>query len=185
MAYDLRREHWIPWRRRSGTVEWGPPAALLDGLDDDPVVALASPRADFDAALREFLIGLLSAALLPADESAWLELWLHPPAREELQASLDALPPAFFLDGDGARFFQDHSAGELADARLIAIDQILIDAAGDQGARLNKDLFVKRGRVDALGRPAAAMALLTLQTYAPAGGQGHRTSRTSCARRRV
>ncbi|MFN9970934.1 MAG: type I-E CRISPR-associated protein Cse1/CasA, partial [Phycisphaerae bacterium] len=52
----------------------------------------------------------------------------------------------------------------------------MIDSAGEQGKRLNKDLFVKRDRFKSFGRPAAAMALLTLQTYAPAGGQGHRVS---------
>jgi CRISPR system Cascade subunit CasA len=34
---------------------------------------------------------------------------------------------------------------------------------------------VKRGRIQRLGRPAAAMAMLTLQTYSPEGGRGHRT----------
>lgn len=177
MAYDLRTEPWLPWRRRSGAVEWGPPAALVDGLaSENPVVALAAPRPDFDGALQEFLIGLLSAALRPADEHAWRALWNAPPSREALQAALDALPPAFDLDGDGPRFFQDLSAADFGEAEPGTADQLLIDTPGDQGVRLNKDLFVKRGRAARMSRPAAAMALITLQTYAPAGGSGHRTS---------
>lgn len=176
MTYDLRREHWIPWRRRSGYVEWGTPALLVDRLEDDPVVAIAAPRPDFDGALQEFMIGLLSLALQPEDEDEWLARWRTPPATEELQAALDALPPAFDLDGDGPRFFQDFSGEELATVKLGTIEQMLIDAPGEQTERLNKDLFVKVGRVERLGRPAAAMALLTLQTYAPTGGQGYRTS---------
>lgn len=178
MTYDLRRENWIPWRRRSGVVEWGPPATLVSriGETDDPVVALAAPRPDFDGALQEFLIGLLAVALQPADERAWRALWDNPPTPEALQAALDALPSAFDLDGDGPRFFQDLSAGDFADVEAAPIEQILIDTPGDQTVRLNKDLFVKRTRLERLSRPSAAMALLTLQTYAPAGGQGHRTS---------
>lgn len=176
MTYDVRHEPWIPWHRRSGAVEWGPPAMLVDRIDDDPVVGLATPRPDFDGALQEFLIGLLTVALQPADEGEWRRLWNAPPSRATLQAALDALPAAFDLDGDGPRFFQDLSATELADGEPGPIEQILIDAPGDQTAKLNKDLFVKRGRVERMSRPAAAIALLTLQTYAPSGGQGHRTS---------
>jgi CRISPR system Cascade subunit CasA len=179
MTYDLRREPWIPWRRRSGVIEWGPPALLVNrmfGPDADPVVAVAAPRPDFNGALQEFLIGLLSAALRPPDEDAWTTWWHEPPTVEALQTALDALPPAFDLEGDGPRFFQDLAAADFAEVDLSPVEQLLIDTPGDQGVRLNKDLFVKRARVTQLGRPAAAMALLTLQTYAPAGGQGHRTS---------
>jgi CRISPR system Cascade subunit CasA len=179
MTYDLRREPWIPWRRRSRLVEWGPPALLVDRIDGagaDPVVGLATPRPDFAGALQEFLIGLLSAALQPADDEAWKPLWIAPPTTGELQEALDRLPPAFDLDGDGPRFFQDLSEADFAGVGVAPVEQLLIDTPGEQTTKLNKDLFVKRGRVECLGRPAAAMALLTLQTYAPAGGQGHRTS---------
>jgi len=176
VTYDLKREPWIPWRRRSGVVEWGPPAALVSRIGDDPVVALAAPRPDFDGATQEFLVGLLTAALHPADETAWRAGWSAPPSVEALQAALDALPDAFDLDGEGPRFFQDLTATDFASAEPKPIDQLLIDSPGEQGVSLNKDLFVKRARVKRLSRPAAAMALLTMQTYAPAGGQGYRTS---------
>lgn len=176
MSYDLRDAPWIPWRRRSGVVDWGPPSALTDRIVEDPVVALAAPRPDFDGALQEFLIGLLTVALQPADEDQWEEHWHAPPSSDDLSMALEALPSAFDLDGGGARFFQDLSADELEHAKKVPIDQLLIDAAGEQTQLLNKDLFVKRERVARIGRPAAAMALLTMQTYAPSGGQGHRTS---------
>ncbi len=47
---------------------------------------------------------------------------------------------------------------------------------GDITLKKNTDLFVKRGRAAALSRAVSAMALYSLQTYAPSGGQGHRTS---------
>jgi CRISPR system Cascade subunit CasA len=143
----------------------------------NPVVAVATPRADFDAALQEFLIGMLTVAIVPRDETAWRERWDSPPSSAELQAALDALPDAFDLDAeDGARFLQDFSAADLAGQDVLPIDRLAIDSPGEQSAKLGKTLFVKPARFVCLGRPAAAMALITMQTYAPAGGQGNRTS---------
>ena len=176
MSYDLRRESWIPFRRRSGRVEWGAPALLTDRINDDPVVALAAPRPEFDGALHEFLSGLLTVALGPADEGAWRAWWDTPPSPDELRAAFDRLPNAFDLEGDGPRFRQDASAADLAGVGVGDVEQLLIEAPGDQTTKFNKDLFIKRDRVARLSRPAAAMALLTMQTYAPGGGQGHRTS---------
>lgn len=181
MAYDLRYEPWIPWLRRDGAVEWGPPTMLVDRLRDNPVVALAAPRPDFDGALQEFLIGLLTVSLHPEDEDAWLERWNSPPTPEELRVELDALPPAFDLDGDGPRFFQDISAVDLSEGTEWSVESLLIDTPGSDvkeasRRRVITDLFVKPARIEQVGRPTAAMALITLQTYAPEGGRGHLTS---------
>lgn len=176
MSYDLRREPWIPFRRRSGRVEWGPPALLTDRITDDPVVALAAPRPDFDGALHEFLVGLLTVALGPADEAAWQARWDAPPSPGELQAAFDRLPNAFDLDGDGPRFLQDLTSADFEQEDDLPIDQLLINAPGGKTLETNRDLFVKRATSSALTRPAAAMALLTLQYYAPEGGRGHLTS---------
>lgn len=176
MAYDLRFEPWIPWRRRSGRVQWGPFAMLTDDLSGDPVSALAAPRPDFNGALTEFLIGMLTVALLPRDERDWRERWDQPPTPDALEGALKALPPAFFLDGDGPRFLQDFTETDLTDADLLPIERLLFDAPGEQSLKLNTDLFVKRAGVAAIGPAASAMALITMQTYAPSGGQGHRTS---------
>lgn len=184
MTYDLRREPWIPWRRRSGAVEWGPPAVLVSRMtksDADPVVALAAPRPDFDGAIQQFLIGLLSAALQPEDEAAWLEGWRSPPTVEKLQAALDALPDAFNLDGDGPRFFQDLSEVECRKGEQWSIESLLLGSPGSTTSDAKKreittDLFVKSGSVLRLSRPSAAMALVAMQSYAPEGGRGHLTS---------
>lgn len=174
MTSDLRWLHWLPLRRFSGRVEWSPPSALVSDLADDPVVAIASPRPDFDGATTEFLIGLVAAAMLPPNEEAWLARWEQPPTEADLAAALAALPAAFELLGDGPAFFQDLDAAGVRGADPRPIEQLLADAPGDETRKKNTDLFVKRDQVPALGRPAAAMALLTLQTYAPAGGKGNR-----------
>lgn len=176
MSYDLRVAPWIPFRRRSGAVEWLPPDAVAAIHHNDPIVALGWPRPDFNGATLEFLIGLFSVALAVRSEAAWADLAACPPAPDALRAALMALPDAFRLDGDGPRFLQDHAAADFDKQAELPIENLLIDAAGENTQKLNKDLFVKRGRIAAMGRAAAAAALLTLQSYAPSGGQGHRTS---------
>lgn len=174
--YDLRYEPWIPWRRRGGRVEWGPIRLLTDQYDTDPVVALAAPRPDFNGALTEFLIGLLTVAFQPEDEKGWKRLWDRPPTPTEIDEALGKLPDAFRLGGAGPRFMQDATRCDFDDAEVLPVERLLFDAPGEQAVELNKDLFAKRGRAAALGPAAAAMALMTMQTYAPSGGKGYRTS---------
>jgi CRISPR system Cascade subunit CasA len=169
MTFDLRTETWLPFTRLSGVVEWGPPDLIVDAISTDPVVTLAAPRPDFDGALAEFLIGLFAAAFGLHDEDDWRTLWRNPPSREELRAALMTLPPAFDLDADGPRFLQDFAPAELADAELAPVQEMLVEGKNDP-------LFIKPETLRQLGRPAAAMALITVQSYSPAGGRGYRTS---------
>jgi CRISPR system Cascade subunit CasA len=53
---------------------------------------------------------------------------------------------------------------------------LFIDSSGGNTARNNADLMVKRDRYPGLPLPEAAMALFTLQSQAPSGGAGNRTS---------
>ena len=120
------------------------------------------------------MIGLLTTAATPNDEEEWHRWWLEPPDPETLQARLAHVACAFDLDGPGPRFLQDLDGLEGVPNRDVAT--LLIDAPGTETLSKNADVFVKRGGVPALGRPAAAMALFTLSAYAPTGGSGHRTS---------
>ena len=172
-VFNLIHAPWLPMRRRSGVVEHIPPWRINDRIDDDPFVAFAWPRPDFNGAAHEFLIGLLSTAVAPRDDD-WEEWWLRPPAPELLARKFAAIGHAFDLDGSGPRFLQD--LDPLKDSRESDAAALLIDAPGAQTLRNNADLFVKRGGTPILGRPAAAMALYTLNAYAPSGGAGHRTS---------
>lgn len=169
MTYDLRHAAWLPLRRRSGTIEWRSIASIVNDMNGDPFVSVASPRADFDGAVTEFLIGLLTAAFMVPDEPEWRLLWQKPPTETELQTTLDALPPAFDLDGDGPRFLQDFSPEDLQNEAVEPIQEVLLNAK-------NSGLFIKPDTVKTMSRPAAAMALITLQAYSTAGGRGYRTS---------
>lgn len=173
-SYNLLRESWLPVRRRSGeSIMWIRPAEITAGRED-PVIDFAWGRPDFDAASREFLIGLLATALAPEDDDAFDAMWAGPPDPAALERAFSPFTAAFDLDGDGPRFMQDFDA--LADAEASPVSALLIEAPGANTIKENKDLFQKRGRVPHLGLPAAAIALFTLQTYAPSGGAGHRTS---------
>jgi CRISPR system Cascade subunit CasA len=128
-----------------------------------------------DLAAQEFLIGLL-AAIFPADPrdpDQWTRLFHDPPLPEDLRARFEPFAHAFVLDGDGSRFLQDIDP-LTGDASPVEV--LFIEAPGAITVKHNKDLLIKHGRLRVLSRPAAAMALYTLQQFAPSGGAGHRTS---------
>ncbi len=155
-------------------MEQSAPFRIVEGIGDDPFVAFAWPRPDFNGAAHEFLIGLLATAAAPENEDEWEDWWVDPPAPEVLQARLESVADAFDLDGPGPRFLQDRDP--LDGTEPLEVAGLLIDAPGKQTLSKNADLFVKRGGAPVLGRAAAAMALFTLNAYAPSGGAGHRTS---------
>ena len=173
--FNLIDASWLPMRRRDGTVEWRPPAAVTDGIEGpNPFVAFAWPRPDFNAAAHEFLIGLLATVAAPADEDEWIDYWEAPPRPGVLNERFRGISHAFDLDGDGPRFGQD--LDDLTEGKPKGAAALLIDSPGEITLKDNKDLFVKRGATPVLSRPAAAMALHTLNCYAPSGGTGHNTS---------
>ena len=169
---NLVRDTWLPIRRDSG-----PGHIKLHELTTDfaadPILDLDWPRADFRIAGLEMLIGLLATACPPKDAAAWESWWKAPPSADVLASKFSALASAFDIDGDGPRFCQDL---EDFPGDAVPVERLLIDAPGENTVKRNTDLLVKRDRVALLGRPAAAMALYTLQTFAPSGGAGHRTS---------
>lgn len=171
---NLLTDPWLPVVRRSGRREVIRPAQITDGIDDDPIVAPATPRPDFDGAALQFLIGLLQTAFAPRDERAWGAHYDRPPSPDALQAAFATHAAAFELEGDGPRFMQDLTL-DPASTGPTEVRQLLIDAPGENTLKNNADLFVRGDAVRQMGRAAAALALFTLQTNAPGGGAGHRT----------
>lgn len=170
--YNLLDVAWLPVRTAAGVIRHLRPAEITEPDDaDDPVVAFAWGRADLDVASMEFPIGLLTTALGEAlDEDRWWDWWEKPPDAAGLDALFAPLRAAFVLDAPEGqpRFLQDLSP--LADGVTVPVDGLLIDQAGAA------PLFMRAAQVRTLSRGAAAMALFTLQAWAPAGGRGHRTS---------
>jgi CRISPR system Cascade subunit CasA len=172
MAFSLINDAWLPVLRQNSGPATIRPAQITEDIETDPVIAIDWPRADFRLASLECLIGLLATAWPPADLWAWEDSYRAPPRPAVLDTAFAPLAVAFELDGDGPRFMQDF---EDLKAEPNDIANLLIEAPGDQTIKKNADLLNKRGQVKTLSRAAAAMALFTLQTYAPAGGAGNRT----------
>ena len=165
---NLISDPWIPVYRREGRdVVVVRPAQIAD-LD---VQDFAWPRPDLNLACHELLIGLTYLACPPKNEDARLS----PPDQDAFQDALAPLAPAFNLLGDGPRFLQDI---EPLDGDRKPPDMLFIDSSGVTKDTLKKnvDLMVRRDRYENLPLPLAAMALYTLQAFAPSGGGGNRTS---------
>lgn len=172
MPFSLINDPWIPVRRAHSGASHSRPADLTANITTDPVLAINWPRADFRLATLEFLIGLLAVACPPTGRRDWPASYHNPPSPTDLEAAFAPLAFAFELDGDGPRFMQDFDDLTVGDNDVATL---LIESPGEQTLKKNADLLVKRGQVLRLSRASAAMALFTLQTYAPAGGAGNRT----------
>lgn len=167
LSLNLISDRWIPVRRSDG----GPTVIRPDEIADPGVVFPDWPRADLNIACLELLIGLVFLADPPSDEDDWDDR--RQPDAARLKARLAPFAPAFDLMGDGPRFLQDR---EPLEGDPNPPDMLFIDSAGGNTVRNNADLLVKRDRYPVLDPALAAMALYTLQAFAPSGGAGNRTS---------
>lgn len=173
MQFNLIDEQWIPVLRRDGSSDRIAPHEVTKGFVDNPVVALDAPRADFNGALIQFLIGLVQTAAAPASTSEWRKKLTEPPTPDELKSAFTTVRHAFELGGDGPRFMQDF---EDVSADFGGIDGLLIESPGENTKELNVDHFNKRNSVGAICPHCCATALFTFQTNSPSGGPGYMTS---------
>ena len=173
---NLIYDEWIPVRRASGKQEWIAPWQITDQHNSDPVVALNAPRPDFNGALMQFLIGMIQVACPPEkeDDSDWEDKLVDTPSPDELKQAFSHFESAFNLDADGPRFMQDFDELEVKVPESVAA--LLIDSPGGNTLKNNADHFIKRGGSGCMCPSCAVTALFTLQTNAPSGGAGHRTS---------
>jgi len=170
---NLIYEQWIPVKRQDGTREKVEPWRITDFIEGkSPIVAIVSPRPDFDGALTQFLIGLLQTTCTPT-ESEWWDWREKPPSPQTLRERFSTVERAFEIEGKKA-FLQDWTPSDLSKESNVA--NLLIEAPGEKTQEDSTDHFIKRGRVDQMCLPCAVTALFTLQTNSPSGGQGHRTS---------
>ncbi len=167
--YSLAVEPWLPVAMADGTRTF---VSLRDITNPD-IIAINTGRADCDISVTEFLIGLAAIALAPDEKRDWVDLFHSPPMPDAIDAALRPFAHALVLDGPGPRFLQDFDPLQ---GEEVSVSSLLMDAPGANTLKENADHFVKRGLVRTLSRAGAAIALLTLQTSAPSGGAGHRTS---------
>jgi CRISPR system Cascade subunit CasA len=159
--YSLVRRAWLPVAFSNGRRDF---VRLID-IADGSIIRIATGRPDCDISLTEFLIGLLAVAIGPRNDEDWAGRYLNAPTSADLEAAFAPFDSALILDGEGSRFFQDREAFEGA---ATPVEAFLMDAPAEH--------FQVDGRTQVLSRAGAAIALATLQTSAPAGGAGHRTS---------
>lgn len=172
MSLDLLSDPWIPVVRGGSLAIIRP-----DQIAEPGITGLAWQRPDFNIACLELLIGLVSMAAPPKDEADWLSRFDKPDA-DKLREALAPFTPHFALAGNGPRFLQDMEPFEqtATPSNIKPVDMLYIDSAGEETQSKNADLVVKRNRFASLPLAEAAMALYTLQAFAPAGGPGNRTS---------
>lgn len=188
MPYNLLREQWIPvWRERPDGSRYSDnirPSQISE--PEDPPIALAASRPDFNGALIQFLIGLVQTAFSPRTERDWRGLFTNAPDPNELHEAFCRYEHAFNLDGDGPRFMQDADrAWATADRKPLPMQSMLLDAPGTDTAEKNMDHFVKTKDELEFSEREAALALHVYQTNKPAtaagkGGQMHSPLRGAC-----
>ncbi len=170
---NLLTEKWLPIIRQSGQTDWISPCDITSKQADDPVMAFHSHRPDFDAALIQFMIGLLQTAYHPVSTRIWDSYYEKPPTPEQLQETFNKLLSAFEFSNTHPAFMQDFTTLE---GEKKSVSSLLIEQPGEQTLKFNTDHFVKRNIINQLCYACAATALFTLQINAPSGGAGHRTS---------
>ena len=171
--FNLIEQRWLPVRRRSGRLDHIAPCELAL-IGNDPPVAFAWMRPDLNTAAYEWAIGVLSTAYAPDNEEAWERDWNRPPETGLLDECFAPIAAAFNVDGDGPRFAQDLDL--LEEGKIGNIAKLLIDTPGQETRKNNAALFAPQASPDALGPAATAIALYTLQCFAPMGGGGNLTS---------
>ena len=172
---NLIDDRWIPIRRADGSTDKIAPWEITQDIHDEKrkIIAVASPRPDFDGALTQFLIGLLQTACTPETDDAWWDWREKPPQIETLKRCFNPLITTFAFDGEVPRFMQDFLPNELTTDRGIAA--LLIEYPGENTLDQNIDHFIKRDTVDKICSSCAASALFTLQVNGPSEGAGYRT----------
>jgi len=167
--YSLAVEPWLPVAMADGSRRF----IQIRDIARPDILRVDTGRADCDISLTEFLIGLLAISMAPEKERDWVKRFHAPPTPDEIDAAIRPFAHALVLNGPGPRFLQDFEALQ---GEAVPVSSLLMDQPGANTLKDNADHFVKRGQTGTLSRAGAAIALLTLQTSAPSGGAGHRTS---------
>ena len=173
---NLLIDPWLPIVRRDGSRAVIAICDIVEGYKTNPIINIEAPRPDLRNGIFQLLVGLLQVMALPDDEDAWEDLWEEPYSANDLRGKFTKYASCFCIDNlQGPAFMQDYDWERLAEAKDgVSVASLLIDAPGANTRKENKDHFVKRGQIEVMDPYWAAIALYTLQTFAPAGGQGHR-----------
>ncbi len=156
---NLISDPWIPVFRADGSKGHIAPWQIAE--TDNPAVEIAAPRADFQGALYQFLIGLLQSTFAPQEEDDWLDQ-LEEPNAQLLKVAFNKVAFAFELDlANGPAFMQEIDDFD-GDTQLI--EDLIGGELSSKTRSDNSDLFVKSATIQVISPYWAAMALFNLQT---------------------
>ncbi len=160
---NLINDAWIPAIRADGSRCKIAPWQIAEV--DNPVVELAAPRADFQGALYQFLIGLLQTTFAPEDHQEWLKYWGCIPNPENVESAFKSISSAFGIDiSVGPAFMQEvDDFGDSEDGKC-PIEDLVGGDLSENTRKKNSDLFVKRGVIRQVSPYWAALALFNVQT---------------------
>ncbi len=168
-SLSLLDEKWIPVIHFDGHISKINPCQI----SDETIFDLAYFRPDFQGAGYQFLIGLLQTTFSPYDHEEWFEYWDNGILQSELNKAFSQVQTAMQFGATKPAFMQDFNK---LNTNYLPISGLLVEGPGENALKKNTDHFIKRDFVKAICPHCAAIALFTLQTNAPSGGQGHRVS---------
>jgi CRISPR system Cascade subunit CasA len=168
---NLLKDIWLPVIRRDGAREKIAIHQLLENYDGNPVVDIEAPRPDLRNALYQLLIGIVQVAAMPKKERDWKQLFMKPYRSKEFTLRVLNYVECFEIDSEGPAFMQDL---DLQHGETKPVAALLIETPGGKAIKENRDHFIKRNFVKKMDSYWAAIALFTIQTFAPSGGVGHR-----------
>jgi len=142
--FNLLFDSWIPIKTRQGGNR---PLIKAYEIVQKDIIGLDAPRADFNAALMQFLIGLLQTVLAPKNPKEWRTLFNQPPSEDELKRKFKEkdIEDAFYLDGDGYRFMQDISIKD--QGNMAGVIKLIPGIVGENTVKKNKDFFLKSSQL--------------------------------------
>lgn len=167
--FNLLFDSWIPVKTHNG----GKKSIKAYEIVQKDIITLDAPRADFNAALMQFSIGLLQTFFAPESNREWRKFYKQPPSENQLKEKFESIKEAFYLDGDGFRFMQDALAKIAGKRGPIPIEEMVFGAPGESGKNKNQDHFIKQKNINGLCYSCVALALLAANIFSEDGGQSY------------
>jgi hypothetical protein len=194
----VRKDCWfdslLPFRTRAGKLVEASPLDITRDHDEDPIIGVVARHAYVEIGFRFIMRDMLQVALAPLDGDAWAKLVAYPPSPNELRKALEPYRAAFVLSDDRFPAMQvrpsperlaeiaqegstepDERSDKEDDSRRLPISALLPDAPTGNVVDSDRDFFVKRDTVQAIGAGAIVPVLYSHMVLFPPAGGGYFT----------
>jgi CRISPR system Cascade subunit CasA len=143
------------------------------------IIDLDFTRSDFNASIKNFLIGILQTTFAPKTEAEWVSKFKNPPSSQELEKTFKPFVEFFNLFGaspDQPLFLQDTAIQDEKGCQKWPVQAIFTDGPRKKTIDDGKDFFKRDGAISSICPSCSAALLYTVQTMAWTGGKGYYTS---------